>query len=293
MTVAPVDGPPGRARRCPGRRGAGRPSRGTGTAGDAGGRSARWSRPCTRVAGGRGLMVTSGGWRMRAGSGVGSPVGADTDAGRDATRTAISGPGLRSQAPSRLGRPRVSGELCRAIEAEHRRVGGSLVLIGAPTRGTAWRCSPRHHPELSEPADRDRLLPRLGRSPEPASVHARDGPRDRRRERRVSDRGAPTERERARACPACPRRHRAGDHLECSADEQREFNGATCDRDANAATVAALAATVQSPVTAWATRSRHGHDLWDHGRGIMAGRYPGQPTVFPADGSIPPSAVCG
>jgi hypothetical protein len=77
-----------------------------------------------------------------------------------------------------------------------------------------------------------------------------------------------------------------------SADERREFQGATCDTDASAATLSRLAVALGRPVAVWITHARHGHDLWDHGRDIVSGRNPGTRVELPADGRIPPAAVC-
>jgi len=77
-----------------------------------------------------------------------------------------------------------------------------------------------------------------------------------------------------------------------SEDERREFLGATCNRDANAGTLLQLADAVARPVVAWVTESRHGHDLWNHGAAIVAGRYPGREVTFEPEGSIPPGSVC-
>jgi hypothetical protein len=77
-----------------------------------------------------------------------------------------------------------------------------------------------------------------------------------------------------------------------SVAEQREFAGATCNRGANAGVLAQLAATLDRPVVGWVTQSRHGHDLWDHGREIMAGHSPGEEKVFQPRRGIPSGAAC-
>jgi hypothetical protein len=75
-------------------------------------------------------------------------------------------------------------------------------------------------------------------------------------------------------------------------EEKREFAGATCDRTANAATLQQLADRLERPIDGWVTQSRHGHDLWDHGREIIAGYPPGTPRAFRSTGRIPNGAVC-
>jgi hypothetical protein len=77
-----------------------------------------------------------------------------------------------------------------------------------------------------------------------------------------------------------------------SAGEQREFNGATCNANANATDLAALAGRLRRPVVAWVTQSQHGHDLWDSGRRIMAGDEPGRRVVFRPGAGIPAGAAC-
>jgi hypothetical protein len=78
-----------------------------------------------------------------------------------------------------------------------------------------------------------------------------------------------------------------------SASEQREFAGATCDRTANASVLEQLASTLGSPVYGWVTQSKHGHDLWDRGPAIIAGKIPGRKVTFRPNTPIPPSSICG
>jgi hypothetical protein len=75
-------------------------------------------------------------------------------------------------------------------------------------------------------------------------------------------------------------------------DEAREFKGATCNPASNAATLQRLADALTRPVPGWVTTSKHGHDLWDHGRRIMRGERPGRKVTFRPGGSVPPWAVC-
>jgi hypothetical protein len=78
-----------------------------------------------------------------------------------------------------------------------------------------------------------------------------------------------------------------------SDEERRFFRGATCGREATAATLAQLADRLGRPVTARITRARHGVTLWRHGAGIVRGRLPGRVVVFRPGRGIPPASVCG
>jgi pimeloyl-ACP methyl ester carboxylesterase len=80
-----------------------------------------------------------------------------------------------------------------------------------------------------------------------------------------------------------------------SAQEQREFNGATCSRSANAAWLAQLAGLLGRPVAGYVTQMQHAHALWDRGREVLAlagvgtGNRPFTPTrVFFRPGQAPP-----
>ena len=75
-------------------------------------------------------------------------------------------------------------------------------------------------------------------------------------------------------------------------DEARAFKGATCNLAANADTLQRLANVLGRPIPAWVTTNRHGHDLWDHGRRILRGEFPGRKVIFRPGGSVPPGAVC-
>ncbi len=74
--------------------------------------------------------------------------------------------------------------------------------------------------------------------------------------------------------------------------ERRLFRGATCDRTASAETIAEVARRLERPLPVWITKTKHGHNLWDRGREIMRGNYPGTKIIFPPSGGIPPGAVC-
>jgi len=77
-----------------------------------------------------------------------------------------------------------------------------------------------------------------------------------------------------------------------SSSEEREFVGATCDRTANASVLAQLANALGTPVSGWVTQNKHGHDLWDRGRAIMAGKTPGVEVTFRPGAPVPSRAFC-
>jgi hypothetical protein len=55
-----------------------------------------------------------------------------------------------------------------------------------------------------------------------------------------------------------------------SAEEKREFNGATCSRSANAQWLSELAGLLGRPVFGYVTQMQHAHALWDRGREVLA-----------------------
>lgn len=55
-----------------------------------------------------------------------------------------------------------------------------------------------------------------------------------------------------------------------SAEERREFAGATCSRLASAQWLADLATMLGRPVTGFVTQLPHAHALWDRGQGLLA-----------------------
>jgi pimeloyl-ACP methyl ester carboxylesterase len=55
-----------------------------------------------------------------------------------------------------------------------------------------------------------------------------------------------------------------------SAEEQREFNGATCSKAAHAERLAELAGLLHDPVAGYVTQMQHAHALWDRGREVLA-----------------------
>ena len=241
----------------------------------------------------RGLMVTTGGWAYC------EQVRSLARRSRFALlcgryeKDGYVGYGLRSLRHLDWGDPGYLASLAAKIQTAHRRVGGELVLIGVSYSGFGVATLAAHHPEivpdrlividsfLNLVARRAALPPNHETAREIdaetggslASLQARD----------VNVNGL-------------ARLVEGGTRLtviwSVSADERREFNGATCGADANAGVLLRLADALGQPVDGWVTRERHGHDLWDHGAAIIAGRVPGRQVIFRPGGSIPPSAVC-
>ena len=232
-------------------------------------------------------MVTSGGWayceQVRA---LARREGFTLLCGRY-YKDGYLGPGLRSERHLDWGDPAYLAAFARAIEAAHEKVGGALVLIGVSYSGYAVATLASHHPELhpSRVIVIDSFLDLVARRQQlPAT-------RQTAREIDAETHGGESALvERSVSVPGLARLVRDGTDLtiiwSVSADEKREFNGATCNQAANADTVAALAADLGQPITAWVTQNRHGHDLWDHGRAIVAGRIRGNPWCSrPAEAS--------
>jgi pimeloyl-ACP methyl ester carboxylesterase len=241
----------------------------------------------------RGLLVTSGGWpyclQVQA---LAANTGYTLLCGRY-RKDGYTGFGLRADRHLDWGDPAYLAAFAKRIQSLHARIGGSLVLIGVSYSGFAVATLAAHHPEIRP--DRliviDSYLDLVARRQAlPArNITAREidqetgGTLEALRARSVSVAGLAQLVEHGTQLIAI---------WSTSSGERLEFQGATCDLNANAATLAALARRLASPIDAWITQNRHGHDLWDRGRQIIAGRYPGRPIVFPPDGTIPPGATC-
>lgn len=240
-----------------------------------------------------GLMVTSGGWAYCEQA---RPVARRTHytllCGAFA-QDGYRGPGLRSDRHLDWGNPRYLAALAERIETLHRRVGGRLVLLGASYAGFGVAVLASRHPELRpnhlividaylDLVARRRALP--------------DGHETAREIDGEAGTSAASLRQRSVDVDGLARLVRSGTQLtvvwSIAEEERRLFNGATCNREASAATLARLARTLGRPVPAWVTRSRHGLNLWRHGAGMVRGFNPGRRIAFPADGTIPPGAVC-
>jgi len=204
-----------------------------------------------------------------------------------------TGPGLRAARHLDWGNAQYLAELAAAVRDEHRRTGGRLLFIGVSYSGFGVATLVSHHPGLRpdrlivvdsyfDLVNRRHVLP-------PRHLTAR--------EIDLETGGSPAElRRRSASASGLAAAVRAGTRLTAvwtvSEHERRFFNGATCGPGAMAATLQALARILRRPVAAWVTRERHGRNLWQHGRAIVAGRNPGRRVVFRPGGGIPRSAVC-
>ena len=241
----------------------------------------------------QGVMVTSGGWayceQLR-------PLARRTHytllCGRYA-KDGYTGRGLRARRRLDWGDPGYLSSLARRAQALHREVGGRLLLVGVSCSGFGVATLAAHHPELRP----DRLIvidsyldlvARRRRLPD-RHVTAREIDRE--------TGGSNNElRWRSASAADLARLLRGGTRLtvvwSISEHERRFFNGATCARDASAATLARLAHDLDRPVPAWVTNTRHGVNLWRNGRAIVGGRMPGRQVTFRPDGRIPAGSIC-
>jgi pimeloyl-ACP methyl ester carboxylesterase len=241
----------------------------------------------------RGVMVTTGGWgyceQVRK---LAHNTGYELLCGRY-DKDGYVGPGLRSQRHLDWGNPAYLGELARAVAAAHRQVGGELVLVGVSYSGFGVATLASHHPELRP--DRlvvvDSYLDLVARR-----NHLPDNHETAREIDAEVGTSQAALQQRSVSVPGLARLARTGTRLtivwSISDEERRFFDGATCDRTANAETLARLARTLGRPVRAFVTVTRHGHNLWNHGPAIVRGNPPGRSVVFRPDGAIPPGSVC-
>jgi hypothetical protein len=241
----------------------------------------------------RGLMVTTGGWAYCEQVRLLAQRAHYTLACGRYFLDGYLGPGLRSHRHLDWGNPAYLASFASKIGSLHRRVGRELLLIGVSYSGFGVATLASHHPELRP----DRVIVidsylnlvarRSGLPPRHETALEIDGETG----------GSRAELEaRSTSVGGLVRLARSGTRLvviwSVSEDERREFLGATCNRDANAGTLLQLADALARPLVAWVTESRHGHDLWNHGAAIVAGRYPGRDVTFEPEGSIPTGSVC-
>lgn len=241
----------------------------------------------------RGVMVTSGGWayceQVRS---LARTTGYTLLCGRY-RKDGYVDYGLRSQRHLDWGDPAYLASLAAKIQALHRRVGGDLVLIGVSYSGFGVATLASHHPELrpKQLIVIDSYLDLVARRAALPSTH------ETAREIDLETGGsAAALAARDVSVEGLARLVETGTRLtviwSISADEQKEFNGATCNRDADAGVLLRLAGTLDRPVVGWVTMSRHGHDLWDRGAAIVGGHVPGRQMTFRPGGAIPAGAVC-
>ena len=241
----------------------------------------------------RGLMATTGGWayclQMQA---LARNSRYTLICGRYA-RDGYLGYGLRSRRHLDWGNPAYLASFARRIAALHHKIGGPLVLIGVSYSGFGVATLASHHPEL-----RPKRLIVIDSFLDLVARRTRLPPGQQTAREIDAETGGSVAALRARSVSVAGLadlvRHGTGLTVIWSTapGEQREFAGATCDRAANAETLQLLANTLNTPVTAWVTQSRHGHDLWDHGREIIAGREPGVQVAFTPGRPIPADATC-
>ena len=241
----------------------------------------------------RGLMVTSGGWayceQVRA---LARRSGLTLLCGRY-VKDGYLGYGLRSQRHLDWGNPGYLASFAVKIQAVHRRVGGELILIGVSYSGFAVAALASRHPEIRP--DRliviDSYLDLVARRTALPTWH------ETAREIDAETGGSPAELQtRNVSVSGLARLVRGGTKLDVvwsvAPGEQREFNGATCNRTADADVLLRLAAVLKRPVSGWVTMARHGHDLWDHGPALVRGQIPGRQVIFQPGSAIPPGATC-
>jgi hypothetical protein len=241
----------------------------------------------------RGVMATSGGWaycqQVRT---LARRTHYTLLCGKYA-KDRYAGRGLRNLRHLDWGNPAYLQSLASTIRTVHRQVGGPLVIIGVSYSGFGVATLASRHPELRP----DRLIivdsyldlvARRGHSPDGSLIAS---------EIDNETGGSEAElRRRSVRVEGLTRLVSNGTELipiwTISDHERRLFRGATCDRTASAGTIAEVARRLGRPVPVWITNTKHGHNLWDRGREIMRGNYPGRKIVFPRSGDIPPGAVC-
>jgi pimeloyl-ACP methyl ester carboxylesterase len=238
-------------------------------------------------------MVTSGGWayclQVQA---LARRTGYTLLCGRYA-KDGYLGYGLRPKRQLDWGNPAYLASLAAKAQALHKRVGGELVLLGVSYSGFGVATLASHHPELrpKQLIVIDSYLDLVARRA------AAKGSTGTAREIDKETGGSAAElASRNVSVDGLARLVETGTRLTVvwttSAAERKEFNGATCNRDANAGVLLRLAGALDRPVVAWVTTSKHGHDLWDRGAAILGGHVPGREVTFRPGGTIPQGAVC-
>jgi hypothetical protein len=202
--------------------------------------------------------------------------------------------GLRSKRLLDWGDPAYLASLAARIAAVHESVGGELLLLGVSYSGFGVATLASHHPDLQP--DRliviDSYFDLVARRAAAYSALGTGAEID-----AATGGSVATLHAQSVSVAGLAALVRGGTKLivvwSISADEEREFHGATCDRNASAGVLAELAAALGRPVAAWVTQARHGHDLWDSGRKIVAGQPRGRRVVFEPGAGVPPGSTCG
>ena len=199
---------------------------------------------------------------------------------------------LRSRRHLDWGDPAYLASLAARIAAVHASVGGDLVLLGVSYSGFGVATLASHHPELRP----DRLIA-IDSFLDLTARRAAAGPDGTGAEIDAATGGSPAALQaRTVSVAGLAELVRTGTELtviwSIAPDEREEFNGATCDANADAGVLGALATALGSSVSGWVTESRHGHDLWDSGRRILAGRPPGREVLFRPGGGLPSGSTC-
>jgi pimeloyl-ACP methyl ester carboxylesterase len=241
----------------------------------------------------RGLMVTSGGWAYCEQVRMLARTARYTLMCGRYSKDGFLGPGLRSKRHLDWGNRAYLADFAEEILAKHEQVRGELVLLGVSYSGFGVATLAAHHPEIhpSRLVVIDSYFDLIARRRRLPAYHETA--------REIDDEtsGSKTAlRARSAGAQGLARLLRGGTRLTViwtvSEHERRLFNGATCNREASAATLAELAHTLRRPIPGWVTRTRHGHNLWNHGTDILEGKIPGRRLSFPPSGRIPEGATC-
>jgi len=241
----------------------------------------------------RGVLATSGGWpyceQVRR---LARRLRYTLVCGRYAL-DGYTGRGLRHRRHVDWGNPTYLAEFAAAVEDEHRRTGGRLVVVGVSYSGFGVATLVAHHPELApdQLVVIDSYLDLVTRRKRLPDTHETA---------REIDHEAGTTvaslRRRSADAAGLAAAVRAGTRItvvwSISDHERRLFNGATCGVDASARTLQRLAEELRRPVAVWVTRTRHGVNLWRYGPRIVRGRPPGARFMLRPHQPIPPAAVC-
>jgi pimeloyl-ACP methyl ester carboxylesterase len=241
----------------------------------------------------RGVMATSGGWaycqQLRA---LARRTRYTLLCGTYA-KDRYAGRGLRNLRHLDWGNPGYLKSLASTIHEVHREIGGRLVIVGVSYSGFGVAALASHHPELRP----DRLI--IIDSYLDLIARRRHSPNGSLIATEIDNETGGSEaelRRRSVLVDGLAELVRSGTELvplwTISDQERRLFRGATCDRTASAGAIAELARRLDREVPVWITYTEHGHNLWDRGREIMRGNYPGARIVFPPSGVIPAGAVC-